>query len=73
MKDFGHRIVPIIPDEARTFGMDSYFPTAKIYNPNGQNYLAVDRELMLAYKESPRARLFTWASMRLAAPLLSPP
>ena len=51
-KDFGHRIVPIVPDEARTFGMDSFFPTAKIYNPNGQNYLSVDRELMLAYKES---------------------
>ncbi|MEX5271412.1 transketolase-like TK C-terminal-containing protein, partial [Kocuria sabuli] len=50
--EFGHRIVPIVPDEARTFGMDSFFPTAKIYNPNGQNYLSVDRELMLAYKES---------------------
>jgi len=51
-KDFGHRIVPIVPDEARTFGMDSFFPTAKIYNPNGQNYMPVDRELMLSYKES---------------------
>lgn len=51
-KEFGPRIVPIIPDEARTFGMDSFFPTAKIYNPKGQNYLSVDRELMLAYKES---------------------
>ena len=30
--------VPIIPDEARTFGMDSMFPTAKIYSPHGQNY-----------------------------------
>ena len=29
---------PIIPDEARTFGMDSFFPTIKIYNPNGQQY-----------------------------------
>ena len=56
-KDFGHRIVPIIPDEARTFGMDSFFPTAKIYNPQGQNYLSVDRELMLAYKESPQGVL----------------
>ncbi|WP_188535613.1 pyruvate dehydrogenase (acetyl-transferring), homodimeric type [Kocuria dechangensis] len=56
-KDFGHRIVPIVPDEARTFGMDSFFPTAKIYNPNGQNYLSVDRELMLAYKESPQGVL----------------
>ena len=48
----GSRIVPIIPDEARTFGMDSLFPTLKIYSPNGQQYQAVDRELMLSYKES---------------------
>ena len=48
----GARIVPIIPDEARTFGMDSLFPTLKIYSPNGQQYAAVDRELMLSYKES---------------------
>src|SRR5699024_6593348 len=51
-KNFGKRIVPIIPDEARTFGLDSIFPTAKIFNTLGQNYLAVDRELMLSYKES---------------------
>ena len=51
-KEFGTRVVPIIPDEARTFGMDSFFPTVKIYNPHGQQYTSVDRELMLAYKES---------------------
>ena len=51
-KDFGRRIVPIIPDEARTFGLDSIFPSAKIFNTRGQNYLPVDRELMLSYKES---------------------
>ena len=56
-KDFGHRIVPIIPDEARTFGLDAYFPTAKIYNPNGQHYTSVDRELLLAYKESPQGQI----------------
>jgi len=56
-KDFGHRIVPIIPDEARTFGMDAYFPTAKIYNPQGQHYTSVDRELLLAYKESPQGQI----------------
>lgn len=55
--DFGHRIVPIIPDEARTFGMDAYFPSAKIYNPNGQHYTSVDRELLLAYKESPQGQI----------------
>ena len=52
VEGLGHRIVPIIPDEARTFGMDSLFPTMKIYSPHGQQYLAVDRELMLSYKES---------------------
>jgi Pyruvate dehydrogenase complex, dehydrogenase (E1) component len=38
MKDqgIGNRFVPIIPDEARTFGMDSLFPSAKIYSPHGQ-------------------------------------
>ncbi|WP_336645617.1 pyruvate dehydrogenase (acetyl-transferring), homodimeric type [Microbacterium sp. USHLN186] len=56
-KDFGNRIVPIIPDEARTFGIDAYFPTAKIYNPNGQHYTSVDRELLLAYKESPQGQI----------------
>jgi pyruvate dehydrogenase E1 component len=48
----GHRWVPIIPDEARTFGMDSLFPTAKIYSPHGQNYTPVDRELFLSYQEA---------------------
>lgn len=51
-KEFGPRFVPIIPDEARTFGIDSYFPTSKIYNPHGQTYTSVDRNLLLAYKES---------------------
>src|SRR5205807_4817884 len=37
-RELGPRIVPIIPDEARTFGMDSMFPTQKIYNPQGQLY-----------------------------------
>ena len=44
-KEIGPRIVPIIPDEARTFGMDSWFPSLKIYNRNGQLYTAVDAEL----------------------------
>ena len=54
MKDkaIGARFVPIVPDEARTFGMDSLFPTAKIYSPHGQKYEAVDRNLLLSYKES---------------------
>ncbi len=50
--ELGKRFVPIIPDEARTFGLDAIFPTAKIYNPHGHNYISVDRDLLLAYKES---------------------
>src|SRR6266540_4234124 len=59
MKDpeIGKRIVPIAPDEYRTFGMDSMFPTAKIYSPAGQTYESVDRALLLAYKESPQGQL----------------
>lgn len=56
-KEIGPRWVPIIPDEARTFGMDAMFPTAKIYNPDGQNYISVDRDLLLAYKESPQGQI----------------
>ena len=41
-KEIGHRLVPIAPDEFRTFGMDSMFPTAKIYNPHGQIYESVE-------------------------------
>jgi pyruvate dehydrogenase E1 component len=51
-KEMGARFVPIIPDEARTFGMDAMFPTAKIYSPYGQRYDAVDRDLLLSYQES---------------------
>jgi pyruvate dehydrogenase E1 component len=55
--EIGHRFVPIIPDEARTFGLDSIFPTAKIYSPHGQTYEAVDRDLLLSYKESERGQI----------------
>jgi pyruvate dehydrogenase E1 component len=59
MKDpgIGERFAPIIPDEARTFGMDSLFPTAKIYSPHGQTYDAVDRNLLLSYKESEKGQI----------------
>ena len=59
MKDpeIGRRFVPIIPDEARTFGMDAMFPVQKIYNPQGQMYVSVDRELMLSYKEATDGQL----------------
>src|SRR4029078_5909858 len=55
--EIGKRFVPIVPDEARTFGMDSLFPTAKIYSPHGQTYEAVDRELLLSYKESTQGQI----------------
>ncbi len=59
MKDpaTGARWVPIIPDEARTFGMDSLFPTQKIYSPHGQLYTPVDRELFLSYRESTHGQI----------------
>jgi pyruvate dehydrogenase E1 component len=50
-KQIGHRIVPIIPDEARTFGMDPLFKEIGIYNPLGQRYTPVDKELLLSYLE----------------------
>ena len=56
-KNIGPRIVPIAPDEFRTFGMDSMFPTAKIYQPHGQMYESVDRKLLLTYKESKQGQL----------------
>ncbi len=49
-KGFGERIVPIIPDEARTFGMDSWFRSARIYDHLGQNYEPVDQDLLLSYR-----------------------
>ena len=56
-KEIGPRIVPIAPDEYRTFGMDSMFPTAKVYNPGGQTYESVDRKLLLSYKESAQGQM----------------
>ena len=50
--DFGARVVPIIPDEARTFGMDALFREIKIYASQGQLYEPVDHDLLLSYKES---------------------
>ena len=56
-KGIGQRIVPVIPDEARTFGIDAMFPSAKIYSPHGQRYEAVDRALLLSYKESQQGQI----------------
>lgn len=48
----GERIIPIIPDEARTFGMDALFHEFKIYSAVGQNYDPVDSDLLLSYREA---------------------
>jgi len=50
--ELGARIVPIIPDEARTFGLDALFAEFKIYAPFGQQYEPVDAGLMLSYREA---------------------
>ena len=51
-KGIGKNIVPIIADEARTFGMEGLFRQIGIYNPHGQNYTPQDREIVSYYKES---------------------
>ncbi|QFZ78413.1 pyruvate dehydrogenase (acetyl-transferring), homodimeric type [Streptomyces fagopyri] len=56
-KETGARWVPIIPDEARTFGMESLFPTAGIYAPDGQTYDPVDAGQLLYYKEARNGQL----------------
>ena len=51
-KELGKLIVPIIPDEARTFGMESMFRQVSIYAPHGQLYKPVDSDQFLYYKEA---------------------
>jgi len=50
--DLGRYIVPIVPDEARTFGMDGLFPQAGIYSPAGQQYRPVDAGTIAPYREA---------------------
>jgi pyruvate dehydrogenase E1 component len=50
-RSVGKRVVPIIPDEGRTFGLDALFSQAKIYAPFGQKYEPVDASLLLSYRE----------------------
>jgi pyruvate dehydrogenase E1 component len=51
-KGIGRRVVPIIPDEARTFGLDALFREVHIYAPFGQQYEPVDAEMLLSYSEA---------------------
>lgn len=53
----GQRVVPIVPDEARTFGMDSLFREQKIYAAHGQKYEPVDQGLLLTYTESSKGQI----------------
>ena len=57
-KEVGPRVVPIIPDEARTFGMDPLFAEFGIYHPEGQLYKPVDHKVLMKYKESASGQLF---------------
>jgi len=50
-KELGPRAVPILVDEARTFGMEGLFRQIGIYNPEGQNYTPVDRDQVMYYRE----------------------
>ncbi|CUH53327.1 pyruvate dehydrogenase (acetyl-transferring), homodimeric type [Shimia marina] len=51
-KQIGKNVVPIVPDESRTFGMEGLFRSVGIYNPEGQNYTPEDADQMMYYKES---------------------
>ena len=53
----GARVVPIIPDEARTFGLDGLFAEVKIYAPFGQKYEPVDAGMQLSYRESVQGQI----------------
>ncbi|WP_346100352.1 pyruvate dehydrogenase (acetyl-transferring), homodimeric type, partial [Streptomyces olivaceiscleroticus] len=56
-KETGKRWVPVVPDEARTFGMESLFPSAGLYSPVGQTYDPVDRDQLLYYKEAKNGQI----------------
>ena len=55
--EFGERVVPIIPDEGRTFGMDALFKELEIYASRGQLYEPVDAHLLLSYEESQQGQI----------------
>ena len=56
-KELGPLVVPIIPDEARTFGMDPLFRQVGIYHPKGQTYEPVDKASLLYYRESEQGQV----------------
>ncbi|MCG3128648.1 MAG: Pyruvate dehydrogenase E1 component [Phycisphaerae bacterium] len=56
-KEIGRQIVPIVPDEARTFGMEALFRTYGIYAHSGQLYEPVDSHLLLSYREAKNGQI----------------
>lgn len=56
--NIGSRIVPIVPDECRTFGMEGLFRQIGIYSPVGQLYTPVDREQVMYYREEKNGQIF---------------
>lgn len=56
-KEIGHLIVPIVPDEARTFGMEALFRQVGIYSHAGQLYEPVDKDIFLYYKEAKNGQI----------------
>ncbi|WP_166263211.1 pyruvate dehydrogenase (acetyl-transferring), homodimeric type [Marinobacter caseinilyticus] len=56
-KRIGKRIVPIVPDEARTFGMEGMFRQLGIYTSEGQKYVPQDREQIMYYKEDKKGQI----------------
>ena len=56
-KQLGHRVVPILSDEGRTFGMEGLFRQIGIYAPEGQKYTPVDKDQVMYYRESESGQL----------------
>mmetsp|Transcript_16383 Transcript_16383/g.43226 ORF Transcript_16383/g.43226 Transcript_16383/m.43226 type:complete len:406 (+) Transcript_16383:1-1218(+) len=57
MGDFGKRCVPMVTDEARTFGMNAFFHEFKIHAPFGQHYTPVDHDILMKYSEAPDGQI----------------
>ncbi len=56
-KQIGPRVVPIVPDEARTFGMEGMFRQLGIYAPEGQKYTPVDKDQVMYYREDAKGQI----------------
>jgi len=55
--EFGKRVVPLVTDEARTFGLNSFFHEFKIHAPFGQHYTPVDHDILMKYSEAPDGQM----------------